>query len=198
MSCDAWTFLNSQFLGTLVLVVTVIVLGIYARDTRRIARATVEQRNLTHRPCVVIANLKLREGIKVAMEQALEDNPQPAWKPFQDSPSMFVLPTAISLENVGMGPALSIEAYRLGPDRKRTSRLVIAHLKVGAVIGLDPTPSFKNSEEWIFEIAYQGVSGVKFFSRYTLAGNLVSDFAIRTDEAPIGRFMGRILGKLFR
>ena len=31
-----------------------------AWDTRRIAEATVEQRNLTHRPCVVFAGLGTR------------------------------------------------------------------------------------------------------------------------------------------
>jgi hypothetical protein len=42
-AAEWWVFLNSQFLGTFFLFATLLVLAVYAWDTRRIARASLRQ-----------------------------------------------------------------------------------------------------------------------------------------------------------
>lgn len=171
-----------------VLAVTLWNLKGYASDTKRLARMTAEQRDLTHQPCVVINRFSLRDATHIAAEKVHEKLEKKGMVVFPGvtpaRPSAAVLPTDLHLENVGAGPALGIEFRKVDATGDRDPAVFIPHLKVGQEWRVVLAP--KEEESWGIEIEYAAMSGIRFVSTYTLEGEVVRDFSTRKRETAGG------------
>ncbi len=159
-----------QFWTLIVLTLTLLVLGKYAWDTAQIAKAAVEQRELMHRPLVVIPELRPRDSIVVAFEQATTTTAEkkPDLLGFEPSqPSIAELPRDLHLENVGMGPAFDIKIRDKDQNGVANYRVFLPHLKVGEPFALVLAIN-RHRDKWKLEIEYEGLCGTRFVTVYEL------------------------------
>lgn len=187
MSCGTWAFLDSQSLGTLVLFVTLVVLCRYAFDTWRLARAAIEQRSLTHRPCVVIGQYHGREALKMAVGAAFAA--VNARRPVSElgRETMAELPSIIELKNVGLGPAFAIEARKRVGGRQAGMSVFFPHLTPEhAPVAWTPRVATEPPGTlWSLEISCFGLSGARFTTRYKLDGERITDIDPDAAEEPV-------------
>lgn len=174
-------FLALVQLGMLIAVAwTLYVLIGYARDTKRMAEASVLQQHLMHRPCVVVQGFKKREGMHIAWDQAetkfaAEGTPiSPGHPP--GNPSVVELDDDFRLLNTGLGPAFEIEVRKVDADGKEEYRVFIPHLKQGEAAPIGLEIKYEAEELWKLRIEYLGLSGARFVSSYSLEGAVVRGF----------------------
>jgi hypothetical protein len=148
----------------------------YANDTRRLADIATAQRGLTHRPCVVIAQYHGREALEMTTGAAFAAIN--AGHPTElGRATMAELPSIIELKNVGLGPALKLEAKKSVGGRQAGMSVFFPHLAPENA-PTKWTPRIKNEARgtnWNIEISYLGLSGARFTTRYSLDGELIVD-----------------------
>jgi len=174
VSDELWAFLNSQFLGILVLLGTLIVLVIYAYDTRRIARAAIEQRDLMHRPILVISSLMRRsareevsEAIFTALDKAAGDLDAE-----NRNPTVIQIAGPVGITNIGTGPALEVLVSAVVPGR-REAPVWAPHIKAGQGWSFG---HIAHAGPWELFVRYKSITGAKFLSHYVLDGAVIREF----------------------
>jgi hypothetical protein len=151
MSCGTWALLNSQFLGTLLLAVTLVILIWYAWETRRIA-------NASYRPVLVLDAKTHVYDVGAGFEQATEGR---------------VLRGEIDgefeIRNVGPGPAFEIWIKMRGGEVDHD--FFHPHCEAGKAFPVGLPSSWLSKREVgtqaKVDIRYRGVGGA-FRTRYTL------------------------------
>jgi len=179
------TFLGHPAIQNVALVLTLGAVVWYAWLTRRIAGVAVRQADLMHRPYLAIDPWHGREVIRVAMEkgtvklaEAGEIDPSLA-----SEPSRAELPQKPKLKNLGLGPALAIRV-RVVDGGVHEVPVLYPHLAVGQETELVLLPRHGNdAKKWTLEIEYEGVTGMRFVSRYVFEGLVVRD----ASTAELGR-----------
>lgn len=156
---------------------TLDVLVRYAADTRRLADIALAQRDLTHRPCVVIYQYHGRDALEMTAGSVFGAINEGRSTSELGRATMAELPAMIELKNIGLGPAFAIEARKKIDGRQTGVPVFFPHLTPDhAPVPWRPRVATEaKGRLWSLEISYLGLSGIRFTTRYKLDGELIAD-----------------------